>query len=246
MTNWTRRSLRVTAVMSLASMGVIAAAGPASAAPGSTSSSALNTGGVITAGPFAASSCDPATCPPNDADSFASADVPGLLTSGLLQTTATRTGATASVADLDADLSPLTALTASAVSSSCTVDPETGAVSGTSSIANGAITAFGSAPSTLQASAAPNTQVTVLDPAVASVVLNRQTTGPDGTLTVDAIYVTLLNSQTITVASSSCTPGTNPIPMGTGRGLLLGGGLLAVAGMGYLVTRRVVVARRPA
>ncbi|HEV2087246.1 MAG TPA: choice-of-anchor P family protein, partial [Cryptosporangiaceae bacterium] len=143
-----------------------------------------------------------------------------------------------------ATLSPAATLTASAVSSSCTIDPTTGAVTGDASIVDGAITIVGGDPIVLESSPAPNTEVTALSPDIASVVLNRQTTGPDGTLTVDAIFITLLNSQTITIASSSCTPTSNEIPMATGKGLLLAGGLLGVAVLGFLVTRRTVLARQ--
>lgn len=242
MMNWTRRSLRATAAVGIASIGLFGAAVPAGADPGSTSAFGLKTGGLVTAGPFAESSCGPGQCTP---DQLASATVDGLITTGVLETNATQTGASSSVADVDADLSPITTLTATAVSSSCTAEPTTGGVSGDSSIVDGAITTSGSATE-LQASPAPNTEVTVIDPAVASVVLNRQTTAPDGTLTVDAIYVRLLSGQTITIASSSCTPTGVPIPVATGNGLLLGGSLLAVAGIGYLVTRGVVLARRSA
>jgi len=58
-----------------------------------------------------------------------------------------------------------------------------------------------------------NTTVTFLDPAIASIILNRQVTAPDGTLTVDAIFITLLNSQTITVATSVCGPRAMGIPV---------------------------------
>ena len=48
------------------------------------------------------------------------------------------------------------------------------------------------ATSTLAANPAPNTTLTI--PSVATVILNRQTTAGDGTLTVTAIYVNLLGA----------------------------------------------------
>jgi hypothetical protein len=225
----------------LAIIGLFGTAGIANAAPGSTSSFALRTGGLITAGPFASSACAPGACAPG---SLASANVVGVVSTGLLQTTATTTGASATVNNINAILSGLTGLTATAVSSSCTIDAVTGLVSGTTTIANGVVNTLLTPPINLAANPAPNTTVNVLDAAVASVVLNRQTTAPDGTLTVDAIFITLLNLQTITIATSNCTPTVDPIPMATGTGLLLGGGLLGFAVLVYFISRRTVLARR--
>lgn len=241
MTIRTIRGGRATLVAGLAIIGLFGTAGIANAALGSTSSFGLKTGGLIVAGPFAASSCTPGPCAP---DSLASANVAGLATTGLLETTATTTGATSTVNNVNVTLSGISTLTATTVSSRCTIDPVTGLVSGDSSIVGGQITTGLLAPITLESSAAPNTTVTVADPAVASVVLNRQTTAPDGTLTVDAIYITLLNGQTVTIASSSCTPTVDPIPMATGSGLLLGGGLLALAVLVYFLARRRGLARQ--
>lgn len=235
------RGGRATLVAGLAIIGLFGTAGIANAAPGSTSSFGLRTGGLVVAGPFAASSCNPGPCAPG---SLANANVAGLVVTGVLQTTATPTGASATVNDTRATLSGITTLSASAVSSSCTLDPATGGVSGTTNIVNGLITTDLLAPITLTSNPAPNSTVTVVDPAVASVVLNRQTTAPDGTLTVDAIFITLLNTQTITIASSSCTPTGVPIPIATGTGLLLGGGLLAIAVLVYFIARRSVLARQ--
>lgn len=235
------RGGRATLVAGLAIIGLFGTAGIANAAPGSTSSFGLRTGGLIVAGPFAASSCAPGPCTPS---SLANANVAGLVTTGVLETTATPTGASATVNNTAVTLSPTTNLTALVVSSRCTHDPVTGGVNGSTTIINGVINPGFGGPITLASNPAPNTVVTVVDPAVASVVINRQTTAPDGTLTVDAIFITLLNSQTITIASSSCTPTGVPIPIATGTGLLLGGGLLAFAVLVYFIARRSVLARR--
>lgn len=237
------RGGRATLVAGLAIVGLFGTAGIANADLGSTSSFGLRTDGLIVAGPFAASSCTPGPCAP---DSLANANVADVVTTGVLETTATTTGASSTVNNVNATLSGISTLSATTVSSSCTIDPVTGLVSGDTTIVGGQITTALLDPITLESSPAPNTTVTVVDPAVASVVLNRQTTAPDGTLTVDAIYITLLNSQTITIASSSCTPTVDPIPMATGTGLLLGGGLLGLAVLAYFLARRRTLARRQA
>jgi hypothetical protein len=241
MTIRTIRGGRATLVAGLAIIGLFGTAGIANAAPGSTSSFALRTGGLIVAGPFASSACAPGACAPG---SLASANVAGLITTGLLETTATTAGASATVNNTSATLSGITTLSATAVSSRCAHDPVTGGVNGSTTIVDGVVNTSLLPPITLASNPAPNTTVTVVDPAVASVVLNRQTTAPDGTLTVDAIFITLLNLQTITIATSICTPTGVPIPIATGNGLLLGGGLLAFAVLVYFLARRSALARQ--
>jgi hypothetical protein len=134
----------------------------------------------------------------------------------------------------------LASLTATAVSSSCSFDTTTGTVSGTTSITDGAVYVLHRPPITLDASPAPNTTVTVED--VATITLNRQTTAADGTLTVNAIYVSLLGStQTLTIGTSVCTGRELPVPILPGKTLplTLGGlGVLLIAGVGYRMTRR--------
>ncbi|MFC7486552.1 choice-of-anchor P family protein [Knoellia sp. CPCC 206453] len=231
-----RRGRLAVVALGLAAAASIAVAPTASAVPGQTSSTGLRCGGLISCGPFAQSNfpAGPAT------NTLASANVAGLVTTGVINTTANAGGATASVANVNATLSGLSTLTATAVSSECTVNSTTGAVTGSSSIAGGSIAVLGGSPITLATAPAPNTNVTVVDPAVASVVLNRQTTAADGTLTVDAIFITLLNSQTITIATSTCGPALLPIPV-VAPAVAIGGGLaLAIAApvMGAIWYRR--------
>ena len=80
-------------------------------------------------------------------------------------------------------------------------------------------------------------------PGVATVILNRQTTAGDGTLTVTAIYVSLLRStQTLTIGTSACNAANlAPVPILPGKSLeiTLGGlGLLLFGGLGYRASRR--------
>jgi len=203
-----RRSRLATAAMGVVAAVSLAFAPAASAAAGQNSSSGLRCTGIVRCGPFAASAFPggPAT------DTALSARAGNLLTTGAIRTTANISGASATVASLRVQLAPLTTVTAGVVSSSCTVNGTTGAITGTSSIANGNVNLPVLAAITLDAAAAPNTIVAV--PGVANITLNRQTTAPDGTLTVDAIFVSLLGStQTITVATSVCGPRAMGIPV---------------------------------
>lgn len=231
----TMRASRAAATIGLAAgIAVVAAASPAYAAAGDTSSTGLKCGGLVTCGPFAKSAFPGGPT----SNSLVSANVAGLVTTGLINTTAHAGGATASTNTVNATLSGLTSLTATTVSSQCTINPTTGGVSGSSSIVNGVITTTLVPPITLATAPAPNTTVTVVDPAVASVVLNKQTTAADGTLTVDAIFITLANLQTITISESTCTPQSAAIPAASGNGLLIGGGLLGLLGVAVVAKRR--------
>jgi hypothetical protein len=132
-------------------------------------------------------------------------------------------------------------LRATAVTSSCSFNTNTGAVTGTATINNGRVTVAGVPTATLAANPAPNTTITV--PGVATVILNRQTSAGDGTLTVTAIYVSLLRStQTLAIATSVCNPANlAPVPNLPGKSLeiTLGGlGLLLFGGLGYRASCR--------
>ena len=211
-TTITRRRSRV----ATAALGVVAAvslafAPAASAAAGQNSSSGLNCTGVVVCGPFAASAF-PGGRPVSTLVS-ASAGTPELVRTRAIRTTANQSGASATVASLRVQLAPNTTVTTGVVTSSCTVNGTTGAITGTSSIANGQVNLPVLAAIQLDVAAAPNTMVAV--PGVANITLNRQTTNPqDGTLTVDAIFISLLGStQTITVATSVCGPRAMGIPV---------------------------------
>ena len=228
-------------IAGLAAVFAIGLAAPASAAAGDTSSYGVKCVGIVTCGPFAQSAypAGPAT------NSLANVNVAGLITTGVINTAANSSGASASVADVNAPLTQTSTLTAQLVSSQCSVNQNTGQVSGSSTITKGKISLLGSQPITLDTNPAPNTTVVGLT-GIATVILNRQTTANDGTLTVDAIYIQLLNGQEITIASSSCSPTSNQVPMASGNGLVLGGGLLGMLVLGYAVRRRSLSARQAA
>lgn len=106
----------------------------------------------------------------------------------------------ASVADLRVDLSSVKAvglsnpmLTAEAVEATC----EDG--KGNSSLADAKL-----GDTALDVSVPPNTAVEV--PGAASVVLNKQTTNDDGSLTVSAISINVDGVQTLDIASATCAP----------------------------------------
>jgi hypothetical protein len=80
-------------------------------------------------------------------------------------------------------------------------------------------------------------------PGIATVILNRQTQAGDGTLTVTAIYVSLLGStQTLSIGTSLCNAANLvPVPILPGKSLeiTLGGlGVLLPGGLGYRASRR--------
>ena len=231
---------KVTASLSLACGIAAAAAGPALAASPNEAYAALATG-PISAGPL-----DEATFPGTSPVSAGSVSIPGLLTAGVLTDSASATGASTSVANVSVSLAAATrllsavSLTADLVTSSCTFNTTDGTVSGTASITNGAVGGRLLAIS-LAANPAKNTTVTV--PGIATLTLNRQTTAGDGTLTVDAIYVSLLNStQTLTIGTSVCNTatlaGAPALPgVATPIGATLAG-LVSFGGIGYFLNRR--------
>jgi hypothetical protein len=231
--------VKAAASASLVAGAILATAGPAAAAGPNMSDGAAATG-LITIDPVA-----PASFPGTSPATVASLDVAGLLTTGIVTDTADATTASSTIADVRATLTAVAGLRAAAVTSSCAFDTNAGTVSGTSSITNGRVTLVGAANIALAADPAPNTTVDVslagLD--IATVTLNRQVRAADGTLTVDAIYVQLLNStQTLTIGTSTCNAASvAPVPVLPGMALPIGRGALGVLGLGgvgFAVARR--------
>jgi hypothetical protein len=227
--------IKAAASASLVAGVIMATAGPAAAAGPNTSDGAAATG-LITLAPVA-----PASFPGTSPATVASVNIAGLLTAGVVTDTADATDASSTIANVNATLSAVAAVRATAVTSSCTFDTNTGTVTGTSGITNGRVALVGLANIALDANAAPNTTVSV--PGIATITLNRQTTAPDGTLTVDAIYVDLLgDTQTITIGTSTCNAASvAPVPVLPGMSLPIGLGALGVLGLGgvgFVVARR--------
>ncbi len=228
-----RRGARVAAVVGLSATVVIGLAGPASAAPGNNTATGIVAEGLIDAGPFAFASFPAGPF----SDTLLNVDVTGLLSSGTVVTNASDTSADATVEDLSVTLSALATLNAGVVSSECSYDEETGVLTGSASLVDAEVTLLGLLPDiALDASPAPNTGVSV--PGVAEITLNRQTTGPDGSLTVDAIYIDILNgTQTVTIATSHCHPEVLIIPVIAPQ-FAIGAGVLGLLALGFVLYRR--------
>jgi hypothetical protein len=133
-------------------------------------------------------------------------------------------------------------LRAAVVSSACSFSRKTGVVTGSSSITGGQITSPGGKTIALPAHPAPNTQVVVPD--LAKIILNRQYTGPRGTLTAEALWIRirLPHRQKLVFATSVClradlaaTPPVNGSTIRLTLGVL---GLLVLGGIAYALTRR--------
>ena len=238
MSSSTRRGARFAAVVGLSAAIVVGLAGPASAAPGQNEATGLSATGLINAGPF--SFVDFPGTPPGTGpytDTLISANVPGLLSSGTLVTNVSGTSADATVENLSVTLSALATVNAGVVSSECSYDGATGVLSGSASLVDAEVTLLGLLPDiALDASPAPNTGVTV--PGVAEITLNRQVLAPDGTLTVDAIFIDLLSgTQTITIATSHCHPEVLVIPVIAPQ-FAIGAGVLGLMVLGFFLYRR--------
>jgi hypothetical protein len=132
-------------------------------------------------------------------------------------------------------------LQARAVTSTCTFETNSGSVWGTTAIADGRIHMHGRLAAVLAASPSPNTTITIRR--VATITLNKQTTAEDGTLTVTALYITLIGQhQTLSLGTSVCNRANlAPVPILPGRAMvitLVMLGLLVAGTLGYQVGRR--------
>jgi hypothetical protein len=226
---------RAAGALALAGGVLVATALPAAAASPNRAYGAAATG-LITASPIGEADF-PGTSPVT----VANANIAGLLTTGIVTDTAGPTSASSTVARIRAGLGKLVSLTATAVSSSCTFNTNTGKVSGTAHIVNGAVT--GVLPITLATHPAPNTTVGV--PGIATLTLNKHSTALDGTLTVTAIYVRLLGStQTLSLGVSVCNAANlAPVPILPGKSAGIGLGALALLAL-FVLGWQISVRRR--
>jgi hypothetical protein len=226
---------RITGTLAVAGGMIIMAAMPAAAA------SPNEAYGAAATGPISVAPLGEATFPGISPVTIAHANIAGLLTTGVVTDTAGPTTASSTSATVAATLSRLASLDATAVSSSCTFDTTTGTVSGTAHITDGVVHILGLPAITLTAHPARDTTVSV--PGIATLTLNKHSTATDGTLTVTAIYVSLLGSlQTLSLGVSVCNAADlAPVPVLPGKALpfTLGGiGALLVVGAGYRMARR--------
>jgi hypothetical protein len=218
--------------------GVLAATAPPAAASAPVNQSyALNA-----VGHFSAQTVGQATYSGGSPVVLPNVDAAGTLGTGITTDTAGAVSASSRIPALAVVLPGHGSLRAADVSSSCLFNRKTGVVTGTSSITGGQITRPGGRTITLPSHPAPNTQVTIRDLAV--IILNRQYTGPRGTLTAEALWIRmrLPHRQKLVFATSVCvradlaaTPSVN----GAAIRLTLGGlGLLVLGAIAYWLTRR--------
>ncbi len=234
------RIVRRAGVLALAASAVLLAGGaPASAASGDGSAYGIKVDvtllGVpaVHAGPLAAASTNGPT-----SDSLASAAVPGVLTAGVINTSAhkdSNTGAvTAAASTADVRLPLLAALGtvgAKVIAAKC-VATQAGEA-GSATLTDAQLGSLG----TLAVNPAPNSTVDVKLPVVGNVarlVLNEQIHNPDGSLTVNAVHLHLLGGRgvgalgdgDVIISSATCGPAGLPMPVASGAGLWIGLGLL--------------------
>jgi hypothetical protein len=103
----------------------------------------------------------------------AHANIARLLTTGVATAAAGRTSGSSRAASPSAILNFRTGLTATAVTSSCRFNTNTGAVTGTAAITDGRVRVAGVPTTPLAVNPFPNTTLTL--PGIATVILNRQT-----------------------------------------------------------------------
>lgn len=189
----------------------LAGAVPASAAPGDGSAYGVNVdvkllgASAVKLGPLAAANTDGPT-----SNSTVSANAAGILTAGVINTSAVRddnSGAvTAKASTADVGLPLLKAALGNvgikAVEAVCTATQE--GVKGSSTLVGADLGSVGD----IDSNPAPNTQIKVgLGPVnVATLILNEQIKNKDGSLTVNALHLKLLaaSSAPSAAATSSC------------------------------------------
>jgi hypothetical protein len=197
--------------------------------------------GAAATGLISASPIGLATSPGTSPVTVANANILGLLTTGVVTDTADATDASSTINNITATLTALAGLTATSVMSSCSFNTDTGTVSGTASITDGVVS-IPLGPIVLAANPAPNTVVSGLA-GIATVTLNQQSTAADGTLTVNAIAISLIGStQTLTLGTSVCNASDlSPVSLMPGMAMPIGLGtlgLLALGGVGYYFNTR--------
>jgi hypothetical protein len=242
------RRVRRTAAVGIATGAlVLGIAGPAAAAQASSFGVSVNV--TVVGAPAVTLAPTPVSDVGNSPNTVAGVNASGLVTTGVINTTATADPATggfassASVDDLAANIAVLT-LGATTIASTCTATQAGN--TGTSTITGLAATLAG-LPITIGAVTAPNTvvNITVGLVTIATLTLNEQIADPDGGLTVNALHLRLLGgvvgsiaSGEVIVASSTCGPAVLPVPLAKGAGLFVGLGLVGVTTAGIVAVRR--------
>jgi len=239
-----RRGGRLTAVLGMTAIAVLAFAGPASAShaeAGQNSATGLfSNGAIYTELGLARFPAGPPT------DTVLNADITGSVnvTAETLTLNADATSASATVETLALTLFPATpaegatTLNATAVSSECSTNGTT--VTGSATLTDAIIDLPILSDIALDVSPAANTNVSI--PGVATIILNQQTVDPvSGALTVTGIFIELLpgtgGAQIIEVASSTCQVTVLVIPV-IAPPFAVGAGVLGLIGYGVFLFRR--------
>jgi hypothetical protein len=241
----------------LAATSMIIGGLPASADAGDGSAYGLSVsvtllgGDPIAIGPLPVANADG----PTDV-SLISASVPGVLTVGVLNASASRDDITgevdsrASTADLTFGAPPVNGISITLLEATC-VATQSG-VTGNTRLVGAELGALGD----VDASPPPNTVIEVpgLLPGttIVSITFNEQINNPDGSLTVNAVHIRLLDgvlgsigSGDIIISQARCGPAAPPVPMASGAGLWLSLGVLgmAVVPVAVVLRRRQVAGR---
>jgi hypothetical protein len=223
--------VKTAASLSLAGSILVMAALPAAAAAPNLAYG-LRATGLVNVSPVAeATSSGPSPV------TAATINVANLITVRAITDAADATSASSTLLTVGVTLSPLSALDIRLVKSECSLDTSTGVVSGKTTLVGGQITGL----PLLIGSPVPNFGINI--PGVAQITLNRQVVAPDGTLTVDAVFIRLLGkTQTLTIGHSVCNAApvaaVPVLPTKTLAYSIGGLGLLLLGGLGYQVSRR--------
>ncbi|NGY61419.1 hypothetical protein G7043_21065 [Lentzea sp. NEAU-D13] len=236
----------------IAIAALLVGAAPASAAPGDASAygARLNVtllgNPAVNAEPFAAANANGPT-----QNTFAGVDLTGILKTGLINASASRDEKSggvysrASTADVRVDLlSKVTGkISAELVEAECAATQK--GLVGKSKLAGVNLGKLGQ----VNADPAANTKLDVqlAGIKIAEVIFNEQIKNNDGSLTVNAIHIKLLQgvlgsigTGDVIISSATCGPAGLPIPMASGAGLWIGLGLLGVvsAPVAFVALRR--------
>ncbi|MEX5635295.1 hypothetical protein [Parafrankia sp. FMc2] len=131
----------------------------------------------------------------------------GLQATGLIPLSPLATSARASVSSLSVAPSTLLAPNVGVLESTCSYGPSTGAVSGDADIPDGALVPLGT-ETPIEPDPAPGTTLNLAG-GLGTVTLTQRTVAADGTLTVDALSISLLGGpQNVIVGTSVCNEAT--------------------------------------
>jgi hypothetical protein len=218
-----------------ATAAMVAGALPASAEPGDGSAYGLDVqvtllgGIVVDTGQIVVANADGDT-----EESLATVNVPGVLSTGVVNASASRDDATghvqsrASTADVSTSV---LGISATAIEANCLA--EQSGVTGSSTLVDLDLGPIGDVP----ANPAPNTVLTVEIAGIhiATLTFNEQISNPDGSLTVNALHIQLiggvlgsLGEGDIVISSATCGPAAPPVPMASGAGLWISLGVIAL------------------